>query len=181
MKTYVLLLRGVMPTGKNKVPMAHLREILAADGFSSVRTYIASGNAFVDSVDSAEVVASRVHVLIKTHIGADIVVVARTHADIRRVIDENPFNSVADTSRLFFAFFAEPLDREKIHALNTQDFGDEKLHITKHAAYMYIPGLFGRGKLSGTFLEKKFGVAATVRNFNTIYKVAALSESSPAA
>ncbi|MBI3167395.1 MAG: DUF1697 domain-containing protein, partial [Chloroflexi bacterium] len=25
MKTYIVLLRGVMPTGKNKVPMAQLR------------------------------------------------------------------------------------------------------------------------------------------------------------
>ena len=28
MSTYIVLLRGVMPSGKNKVPMARLREVL---------------------------------------------------------------------------------------------------------------------------------------------------------
>ena len=40
MKTFAVLLRGVMPTGKNKVPMAQLRQVLTEAGFEGVRTYI---------------------------------------------------------------------------------------------------------------------------------------------
>ena len=41
----IALLRGVMPIGKNRVPMAELRALLSDLGFECVRTYIASGNA----------------------------------------------------------------------------------------------------------------------------------------
>ena len=44
MTTYVLLLRGVMPSGKNRLPMSRLREVLGEAGYSRVRTYIQSGN-----------------------------------------------------------------------------------------------------------------------------------------
>jgi uncharacterized protein (DUF1697 family) len=39
MKTYILLLRGVMPTGRNRVPMAELRVALTEAGLSEVLTY----------------------------------------------------------------------------------------------------------------------------------------------
>ena len=35
MKTFIILLRGVMPTGKNKVAMAQLREVLGKHGFDT--------------------------------------------------------------------------------------------------------------------------------------------------
>lgn len=53
MNTYLVLLRGVNVGGKNKVPMADLRECLEKLGFSSVITYIASGNVIVQSPLSA--------------------------------------------------------------------------------------------------------------------------------
>lgn len=39
MNTKIILLRGVMPTRKNKVPMAPLRAALEAAGLRNVRTY----------------------------------------------------------------------------------------------------------------------------------------------
>lgn len=175
MKTYIILLRGVMPTGKNKLPMARLREVLAQAGFGNVRTYIASGNALVDSDLSAHEIERQVHDLIKEQIGPDLVVIARTGDELQRVLDENPFTDGYDISRLFFVSFAAPPPDDKVKALLAEDFGDEKLAITEHAAYMYIPGTYGRGRLSGGVLEKKLGVAATMRNFNTMAKLIALS------
>ncbi len=45
-----VLIRGVTPTGKNKVPMAQLRELLElSPDFSSVQTYIQSGNVILET------------------------------------------------------------------------------------------------------------------------------------
>jgi uncharacterized protein (DUF1697 family) len=55
-----------------------------------------------------------------------------------------------------------------------EDFGDEKLVIAETAGYMYIPGNAARSKLSNVKLEKKLGVAATTRNFNTLKKLVEL-------
>ncbi len=65
MNTFIILLRGIMPTGKNKVPMALLREVLTKTGFKNVRTYIASGNALVESEFSQREIENRVHELIQ--------------------------------------------------------------------------------------------------------------------
>jgi uncharacterized protein (DUF1697 family) len=175
MKTYIILLRAVMPTGKNKVPMAQLREILARDGFGNVRTYIQSGNVLVDTDLPLKRVGSRVHELIQKNIGPDLTVVARTSAELRKVLAGNPFQQGHEVSRVFFVLFAQNPAPEKVEELLAEDFGAEKLVITEDAAYMYIPGTYGRGKLSSNFLEKKLDVAATMRNFNTMNKLVEIS------
>ena len=45
----IALLRAVMPTGKNKVPMAALRAMLSDLGCEDVRTLLTSGNALFRS------------------------------------------------------------------------------------------------------------------------------------
>ena len=40
MKTYIVLLRGINVSGKNKLPMAGLRDLLNQLSFQNVTTYI---------------------------------------------------------------------------------------------------------------------------------------------
>jgi uncharacterized protein (DUF1697 family) len=40
METYIILLRGVMPFGKNKVPMADVINLFAQAGLKNVERYI---------------------------------------------------------------------------------------------------------------------------------------------
>lgn len=171
MKTYIVFLRGVMPVGKNKVSMAQLREVLSNTDFDNVHTYIQSGNVFVSSDLSAREVEEQVHALIKRHLGPDLAVMARTGTELQEVLEGNPFQKSHDISRVFFVLFGQTPDAEKVKELLSQDFKDEKLVITKDAAYMHIPGTYGRGKLSSNFLEKKLTVSATMRNFNTMSKL----------
>jgi uncharacterized protein (DUF1697 family) len=78
MKTYIILLRGVMPTGKNKVPIALLRAALEKAGLKNVRTYIQSGNVVAESSLSQSRIEKLVHDVIKKRFGGDIAVLART-------------------------------------------------------------------------------------------------------
>jgi len=165
-----------MPTGKNRVPMAQLREVLADAGYANVRTYIQSGNALVDSNKSAREIEEDVHRLIKKHIGAELAVVVRSAAELHKVLDENPFGKGYDTARVFFTLFETAPAAAKVKELLAQDYGEEELAITKRAAYLYIPGSAARSKMSNNFLEKKIGVAATTRNFNTMSKLIVLAQ-----
>jgi hypothetical protein len=56
----------------------------------------------------------------------------------------------------------------------------EKPALGENTADMYIPGQYGRGTLSGNFLEKKLGVPATMRNFNTMNRLVMISREGPA-
>jgi uncharacterized protein (DUF1697 family) len=168
MTTYIIFLRGVMPSGKNKVPMAQLREILAQAGFANVRTYIQSGNVLLDTDLSASETRNSIHDLIQEHIGPDLVVVVRLVAQLQRLLANNPFQEGYDLSRVFFVLFAHIPSADKVKELITQHFGDEQLALAEDAAYLYIPGAYGRGTLSNNFLEKKLSISATMRNFNTL-------------
>src|SRR6202012_3482122 len=52
MATHVALLRGINVGGRNKVPMAELREVVAALGHTGVSTYIQSGNVLFSTKDT---------------------------------------------------------------------------------------------------------------------------------
>jgi uncharacterized protein (DUF1697 family) len=175
MKRYIVLLRAVMPSGKNKVPMAQLREALSAGGFENVRTYIQSGNALVDTTLPAREVESRVHDLIREHIGPDLAIVARTPAQVRKVLTGNPFRDGHDPSRVFFALLAKRPPAANVKRLLEEDLGEERLTVAGTCAYLYIPGQFGGNRLSNNFVEKRLGVAATTRNLNTLTKLVELS------
>lgn len=80
---YLALLRGVMPTGPNRIPkMSELVEILEASGLRSVSTYIQSGNILCEIDLSAEALANQIHQSILQQIGANLSVVIKKKADL---------------------------------------------------------------------------------------------------
>jgi uncharacterized protein (DUF1697 family) len=175
MTTYILLVRGVTPSGRNKLSMARFREVLEKAGFAHVRTYIQSGNALVDTNFPAHTIEKSIRDLIRTEIGPDLSVLARTGSQLEEALEENPFTEGYNISRVFFVLFAETPPADKVRELLSLDLSPEKLAFGKNTAYMYIPGVYGRGTLSGNFLEKKLGVTATMRNFNTMKRLVAMS------
>ncbi len=75
----IVLLRGVMPTGKNKIPkMSYLANILIEAGLLHVQTYIQSGNIICQTDLSDEKLITLVHDTIKDKIGADLAVILKS-------------------------------------------------------------------------------------------------------
>jgi len=103
MTTYVLLVRGVTPSGRNKLPMSRFREVLEKAGFTRVRTYIQSGNALVDTELPAHAVEKSVSKLIRDEIGPELVVIARTGAELEEALEANPFTEGYSLSRVFLS------------------------------------------------------------------------------
>ena len=116
-----------------------------------------------------------VHDLIRERMGADLVVIGRAGEDLDRVLEENPFREGYDRSRVFFVFFPQPVPEAEIRRLRSRNFLPEELVLSGDSAILYIPGPYGRGTLSAGFLEKELGIPATMRNFNTVSRLAALS------
>lgn len=170
MHTYIVLLRGVTPTGKNRVPMAQLRQALAAHGFPGARSWIQSGNVILKTGLVQQEAAQTVRWIIREQIGPDLAVIVKTPAEVRAVLAENPFRDLAQ-DRVFYTQWQGALDPEKARALEAMDFGEERLVITPRAAYLFIPGSAARSKLSNNFLERRLGLAATTRNRNTLVKL----------
>jgi uncharacterized protein (DUF1697 family) len=90
---YLVLLRGINVGGRNKVPMAPLRELLGELGYSNVSTYIASGNAILSSRRAPSRIKRQIETALPKRFPLDselIAVRVMTHAELRAVVDHKP-------------------------------------------------------------------------------------------
>jgi len=90
---YLVLLRGINVGGKNKVPMARLRELLEELGYEDVATYIASGNVILSSDRSPAAIKRQIEEALPTAFRLDselVAVLVLSRAQMRAVVDHRP-------------------------------------------------------------------------------------------
>jgi len=93
MARYVLLLRGINVGGKNKLSIATLKEALEELGYTSVSTYIASGNVIVDSSNSARAIEAEIETVLPKRFKLDsglIKVLALSKATFKAMVSGKP-------------------------------------------------------------------------------------------
>jgi uncharacterized protein (DUF1697 family) len=106
---YVVLLRGINVGGRNKVPMAALKSVLA-DAYADVQTYIQSGNLLLDSDLTALDVAAAIETLLPTAFDLDselIRVLVLDSGAYREVLEGAPsgFGADPETYRYDVGFY----------------------------------------------------------------------------
>ena len=174
MKNYAILLRGVTPTGKNRVPMAELRTALSNAGLLDVQTYIQSGNVVAKSHLDQAAIESLVHKVIAQEIGADIAIIARTHKQIKKVMEGNPF-SLDAASRTYFTLLASTPTSLLIEELRRLNFSPDNVKIVDSTIYTLYATKYSDSKFNNNFFERKLKISATTRNFNTLSRLVELS------
>jgi len=174
MKTYVILLRGVTPTGKNQVLMEPLRAALEKTGLKDVRTYIQSGNVVAASHLTKPALEKLVHDVIEHRFGGDIAVLARTASEFTNLLARNPFRH-ADTSRLYFTLLAGMPDARLVKAFLAPGYAPDKVKVIEDMAYILCATKYSDLKINNNFIERKLKIAATTRNYNTVSKLVELS------
>ena len=173
MNTQIILLRGVTPTGRNKVLMAPLRAALEEAGLKNVRTYIQSGNVIASTDLNRTAVEKLVHNVIKDNFGGDIVVLSRTAAYFKKALARNPFHG-ADTSKLYFTLLAAKPEPRILKDFLAPGYAPDKIEVVGDMAYVLCATKYSDLKINNNFIERKLSVAATTRNYNTISKLAEL-------
>ncbi|MDZ7267573.1 MAG: DUF1697 domain-containing protein [candidate division KSB1 bacterium] len=175
MKTYIILLRGVTPTGKNKVLMAPLRAALENAGLKDVKTYIQSGNIIATSGLSQSEVEKLVHEVINKHFGGDIVVLARTASQFRNILAHNPFKK-ADTAKLYLTLLAVKPEGRLVKEFLAPGYSPDQVKVIGDVVYVLCATKYRDSKANNSFIERKLRVAATTRIYNTISKLVELSK-----
>jgi len=110
-KRYVALLRGINVGGRNPVSMADLREAFDAEGYNAVSTYIQSGNVLFESDSRRDSLENDVEAMLQRRLGSPLVVVVRSHRQLRSVVDKAPsgFGEAPDTYHSDVIFLKGPL------------------------------------------------------------------------
>ena len=166
---YVALLRGINVGGKNKLPMAELRDIFAAAGCGAVKTYIQSGNVvFEASHDLAVRVPAIVSEAIRERFGYETAVVVRSGDEIRRVAASNPFDTSGDPRFLQVAFLEDTPGDEAVSRLDPQRSPPDAFEAKGRHVYLHYPNGVARSKLTNEYLSSRLGTASTMRNWRTV-------------
>ncbi|KGL64227.1 DUF1697 domain-containing protein [Polaribacter sp. Hel1_85] len=171
MKTYIILLRGINVSGKNKIPMAELRNLLNDLGFQNVQTYIQSGNIILESEKSKSVICQEIKEAIKGKFGFEVPVLARTIPEWKKAIANYPF-PIDNTKIVAFVFLNRKIYETKI---NVKGIHNDEYLIDNDMVYIYCPTGFAKTKLSNNLFERKLNVTATTRNYNTTLKLLELA------
>jgi uncharacterized protein (DUF1697 family) len=172
---HVVLLRGINVGGRAKLPMAALREICESIGCTSVETYVQSGNAVVETSLPAARLPDTLEDAIEKQMGFRPRVVVRRHADLVRVLKNNPYPDTEDRF-LHVGFLSDKPTKQALAGIDGLDLEPEGFTVAGKEIYLnYVEGAGRSKKLGKVPFEKRLGVAMTARNLRTVAKLAEMS------
>jgi uncharacterized protein (DUF1697 family) len=191
MATHVALLRGINVGGRNKVPMADLREVVTALGHTGVTTYIQSGNVLftTDSTSTSEL-ASALESAITDRFGIWASVVVLSRDDLARALQDNPYPGEPNPKLVHVVFLnGEPpaglLERIAAAQGSAAAKGSQDtVTAIGHALFLHTPDGYGNSELAQSLFrivsppakQQRAGLAATARNWATATKLLALCD-----
>lgn len=173
---WVALLRGVNVGGNRKVDMKTLKGTFEAAGMSDVRTYINSGNVvFASDAHDARALVGLLEEAIRAEFGFPVTVLVRNAGQIAAMTAELPDDWANDSdAKCDVIFLGETVDGPDVLDRVTVKPGIDDVRRVPGALLWRVerPNVTRSGlmKLVGTDLYAN----ATVRNCNTLRKLAAL-------
>ena len=172
-RRYVAFLRAINVGGR-VVKMPVLKKIFEALKLAEVETFIASGNVVFTSAAEAvrlePIIEERLH---KT-LGFSVVTFLRTTAEVAAVAEHDPFAApLPPGGRLYVGFLRESPSASARTQLSALTTANDALAV--HGRELYwrctVPSM--ESIVSGAVLEKVLGQPATLRNVNTLRRLAA--------
>jgi len=192
MASHVALLRGINVGGRNKVPMAELREVVTALGHTGVTTYIQSGNVLFTTADTDTAkLAAALETAIEDRFGLWSSLVVLSRDELAEVLAANQYSDEPNPRLVHVVFRnAEPPPevRDRIEAAvkaAAAKGSRDTAHSAGRALYLHTPDGFGRSELAQNLMrimtppskqKKQPALAATARNLATSTKLLSLCE-----
>ncbi len=114
--------------GKNIVRMADLRAAFEDAGYAAVSTYIQSGNVLFESDMAPAELEGAIEAMLDSRFGLSLVVVVRSHRQLRDVVDRAPdgFGAAPDVHHSDVIFLKAPLaSRQALRAVELREDVDQ--------------------------------------------------------
>ncbi len=165
------LLRGVNVGGRNRVPMAELRELFGRLGFEEVTTYIQSGNVVFAAPRAPR--AAVVEAAIRGTFGLAVAAVVRSARQLERAVAAYPYGPEhREATHLGFLACRPP--QAALGRLDVSAFLPERCLVLGEEAFFYLPDGVARTRLIA-HVERALGVPLTLRNVRTVTKLVELT------
>lgn len=177
MTAYVALPRSIN-TGKRKVLKEDLLGIAQDLGFPEAKTYLASGNLVLwGDQPGGEALEARLEDALEARMGLRTEFMVRSPADLRAIIDGNPFpaEAVDHPSHVIVTFMKAPLPQEDEAVLRTAISGPERFVALGRELYIDFPISMADSILDREWKKTKRAPLGTGRNWNTVLKLAEMT------
>jgi uncharacterized protein (DUF1697 family) len=175
-RRYVALLRGINVGGRNKVPMADLRQTFEDGGYGAVRTYIQSGNVLFETAAPRRSLEDDIERLLEARFQVPIVVVVRSRDQYRDVVGHAPegFGASPDIYHSDVIFLRTPLTAEQAMRVVSPREGVDQLWPGKGVLYSTrLNAALSRSRL-GTIAATPEYQRMTIRSWTTTTKLLSL-------
>jgi uncharacterized protein (DUF1697 family) len=177
MARQIALLRGINLGPHKRVSMPELRQLLTGLGYADVRTLLQSGNVVLTSSAGPATLERDLAKAIADGLGVESQVIVRTRDELAAVIELNPLGDVAaDPKRYTVNFLSGEPDPDGVREIEAVDVAPERFAAHGRELYTWHPDGIQRSPLVKLLTEKRLGVAATARNWNTVTKLLALAD-----
>jgi uncharacterized protein (DUF1697 family) len=182
MASHVALLRGINVGGRNKVPMADLREVVTSLGHTGVSTYIQSGNVLFSTADADNAkLATALESAIEDRFGIWSSVVVLSRDELAQVLAANPYPDEPNPRMVHVVFLSAEPPADLLGRLSAAESAvaakgsQDTVQAAGQALFLHTPNGYGTSELAQTVLKiisppakgKKRGLAATARNWAT--------------
>ncbi|RLT28327.1 MAG: DUF1697 domain-containing protein [Chloroflexi bacterium] len=175
MPRYVVLLRGINVGGKNKLPMAELKQALIEHGCTEVATYIQSGNVVLTSTERAKTLAESIEQMLIKRFEFDsalIRVLVLTRAQFTSIVEDRPegFGGQPDRYHSDVIFLMGVTATEAMRVFNPRE-GVDAVWPGKGVVYSQrLSAERTKSRLS-TIVGTPVYASMTIRNWNTTTKL----------
>ncbi len=167
MGAFVALLRAVNVGGTGKLPMSDLKAVCEELGFTTVRTYIASGNVVFTSRKSEAAIKAALETRLEAYAGKPLGVMVRSAAEMAQVLADNPFPKLAP-NRTMAIFLNRATPTDALAGIRGRK--DELIELGRREIYVHYGDGMAKSKL--VIPAAKTG---TARNMNTVATLAKMA------
>ncbi len=179
MPTHIALIRGINVSGQKLIRMKELSAMLSNLGYHHVQTYIQSGNIVFQSKTSDEAqLAHQISSQISKVFGFEVTVFVRSVNYLETISRRSPFKNRDDfeLKKCYYVFLSREPEAHLIRELQEKNYENERFIIENQCLFLYCIKGAGQAKLTNNEIEKRLGVQATSRNYNTVQKLVAIGK-----
>ena len=172
MTRQVALLRGINLARSRRVSMAELRRVLTEAGHGDVKTHLQSGNVVLSSGARGAALERRLERELADALGIEIKVLVRSRAELAGIVKRDPLGDVADnSSRYVVTFLASKPSAKLVRELEALTAEPERMAASGREIYTRHPDGLARSQVAKALADRRLGIPATARNWNTVRKL----------
>jgi uncharacterized protein (DUF1697 family) len=169
---YVAFLRA-LNVGGHVVKMDVLRKQFEAMGFSEVESFIASGNVVFSSKGMRDL-DGKIAAALGRALGYEVRTFVRTVAELAEAAAHAPFveKEVAACPTYLVGFLSKELDSDAARRFSALETDADRFHVRGREFWWLSKNRQSEPAISGRVLERALGEPTTLRNVNTIRRMA---------